>query len=100
MSNTQIDSEITITCLLYTSCCYCQLCVFPCPTECIYMTDVYEFAEWERNKLVYDFATLTPEERQEKRDNLAKFNAEKEAEKLKAASEPKPEIKKDQPEEK
>ena len=35
-----------------------------------------------------------------KRDNLAKFNAEKEAEKLKAASEPKPEIKKDQPEEK
>lgn len=30
------------------------------------MTDVYEFAEWERNKLVYDFATLTPEERQEK----------------------------------
>jgi len=64
------------------------------------MTDVYEFSEWERNKLVYDFATLTPEERQQKRDNLAKFNAEKEAEKLKAASEPKPEIKKDQPEEK
>ena len=64
------------------------------------MTDVYEFSEWDRDKFIYDFATLTPDERQEKRDNLAKFNAEKEAEKLKAASEPKPEIKKDQSEEK
>jgi formate hydrogenlyase subunit 6/NADH:ubiquinone oxidoreductase subunit I len=64
------------------------------------MTDVYEFSEWDRDKFIYDFTTLTPSERQEKRDNLAKFNAEKEAEKLKAASEPKPEIKKDQPEDK
>lgn len=64
------------------------------------MTDVYEFTEYKRENLVYDFVTLTKEERQEKRDNLTKFNAEKEAEKLKAASEPKPEIKKDQPEEK
>jgi NADH-quinone oxidoreductase subunit I len=79
----------------FAKCCYCQLCVFPCPTECIYMTDVFEFSEWERDRLVYDFATLTLVERQEKRDNLAKFNAEKEAEKLKAASAPKPEIKKD-----
>jgi len=23
-------------------CCYCGLCVYPCPTECIMMTDVYE----------------------------------------------------------
>ncbi len=53
-----------------------------------------------KRKLIYDFATLTLEERQEKRDNLAKFTAEKEAEKLKAASAPKPEIKKDQQEEK
>ncbi len=60
------------------------------------MTDVYEFSEWNRDRLVYDFATLTPEERQEKRNNLVKFNAGKEAEKLKVASEPKPEIKKDQ----
>ena len=44
-------------------CCYCQLCVFPCPTECIYMTDVYEFSEFDRKDLVYDFVTLTQEER-------------------------------------
>jgi hypothetical protein len=64
------------------------------------MTDVYEFSEWERDRLVYDFVTLTQEERQQKRDNLAKFNAEKEAEKLKAAAEKKSEPKKDQSEEK
>ena len=83
----------------FAKCCYCQLCVFPCPTECIYMTDVYEFSEYERGNLIYDFSTLTIEERQEKRDNFAKFAAEKEAEKLKAAAAPKPEIKKDQQEE-
>ena len=87
----------------FSKCCYCQLCVFPCPTDCIYMTDVYEFSEYQRDDLIFDFVTLTPEERQQKRDNLAKFNAEKEAEKLKAAAESKPKIeteqKKDQPKE-
>ena len=67
-------------------CCYCQLCVFPCPTECIYMTDVYEFAEYERENLVYKFATLTDEEVAEKKDNFEKFQAEKEAQKAAAAA--------------
>lgn len=68
-------------------CCYCQLCVFPCPTECIYMTDVYEFSEYDRNKLVYDFVTLTPQEIEEKKDNFAKMEAEKAAQKAAAAAE-------------
>src|SRR3989339_1864482 len=46
----------------FAKCCYCQLCVFPCPTECIYMTDEYEFTKLERTDLLYKFATLTPEE--------------------------------------
>jgi len=66
-------------------CCYCQLCVFPCPTECIYMTDVHEFSEFERNNLVYDFVTLTPDERVEKKINFEKFEAEKAAQKAAAA---------------
>jgi NADH-quinone oxidoreductase subunit I len=70
----------------FAKCCYCQLCVFPCPTECIYMTDIYEFSEFERDKLVYDFVTLSTEERKEKKVNFEKFQAEKEAEKAKAAS--------------
>lgn len=72
-------------------CCYCQLCVFPCPTECIYMTDVYEFAEFERSSLLYKFATLTDEEAAQKKVNYEKIQAEKEAQKLAAAAKPKPE---------
>ncbi len=68
-------------------CCFCQLCVFPCPTECIYMTDVYEFSEYDRNKLIYNFVTLTPREIEEKKDNFAKMEAEKAAQKAKAAAE-------------
>lgn len=69
----------------FAKCCYCQLCVFPCPTECIKMTDVYEFSEFEREKLVYNFATLTPSEVEEKKANFEKMQAEKEA--AKAAAE-------------
>ncbi len=58
-------------------CCYCQLCVYPCPTECIYMTDVYEFSEYDRNDLKYSFITLTPDEVTEKKENFAKMEAEK-----------------------
>ena len=67
-------------------CCYCQLCVFPCPTECIYMTDVYEFSEFQRENLVYDYSTLTPEERVQKKLNYEKFEAEKAAQKAAAAA--------------
>ena len=66
-------------------CCYCQLCVFPCPTECIVMTDVYEFSEFDRNDLNYTFASLTDTEVKEKKENFEKFQAEKEAQKIAAA---------------
>lgn len=68
----------------FAKCCYCQLCVFPCPTECIYMTDVYEFSEFHREDLIYDFVTLTPEEREHKKLNYQKYEAEKAAEKAAA----------------
>jgi NADH-quinone oxidoreductase subunit I len=74
---TQFDIDIA-------KCCYCQLCVFPCPTECIYMTDVYEFAEFERSNLIYNFATLNAQEAEEKKANYEKYMAEKEAEKAAA----------------
>ncbi len=67
-------------------CCYCQLCVFPCPTECIYMTDIYEFSEYNRDDLIYQYSTLTPEEIEEKRANWAKFQEEKEKAKAAAAA--------------
>jgi NADH-quinone oxidoreductase subunit I len=72
----------------FAKCCYCQLCVFPCPTECIYMTDVYEFSELEREDLVFSFITLTPQEVEEKKNNFAKMEAEKAAKKAAAANAP------------
>ena len=66
-------------------CCYCELCVFPCPTDCIYMTDVYEFSEFERDNFIYDFVTLTPDEKEEKKKNREEFMIKKEAEKAATA---------------
>jgi len=72
-------------------CCYCQLCVFPCPTECIYMTDIYEFAEFERANLLYKFSALNGEEAAQKKVNYEKFQAEKEASRQVGTAKPKPE---------
>ncbi|HRI45980.1 MAG TPA: NADH-quinone oxidoreductase subunit I [Ignavibacteriaceae bacterium] len=80
----------------FAKCCYCQLCVFPCPTECIYMTETYEFSEYQRDSLNYSFVTLTPSEIEEKKDNFAKFEAEKAAQKAAAAAAPKPAQKTDE----
>ncbi len=41
-------------------CCYCSLCVYPCPTECIVMTPEYEFAETVKSEFLYRFAKETP----------------------------------------
>jgi NADH-quinone oxidoreductase subunit I len=37
-------------------CCYCNLCTYPCPTDCIYMTPEYEFASTDLTKHLYHFA--------------------------------------------
>ena len=41
-------------------CCYCALCVYPCPTDCIVMTPEYEFAESVKGNLLYRFAKDQP----------------------------------------
>lgn len=57
-------------------CCYCNLCTYPCPEECIFMVGGpngskhpidYEFSEVDRTNLIYQFAKkLTPKQK----DNL------------------------------
>jgi NADH-quinone oxidoreductase subunit I len=71
-------------------CCYCGLCVYPCPTECIKMTDVYEFSEYERKNLVYTFAVMTPAEADQAKSKLAAHEKEQAAKKAAAAAVPKP----------
>ena len=76
-------------------CCYCGLCVYPCPTECIVMTDVYEFSEFDRHNLVYRFSRMTDPEIDLAKTKLKKAEeeiaAKKAAAAAAAAAQPKPE---------
>lgn len=65
-------------------CMYCDLCVPPCPTDCIYMVSEYEYSEFDRTNLVYHFSNLEPEMVAE-----VKEKAEKEAEEKKKQREEK-----------
>ena len=67
-------------------CCYCGLCVYPCPTECIKMTDVYEFSEYERKNLVYSFSVMTPSEIDQVKAKLSVFEKEEADRKAAAAA--------------
>ncbi|MCH7762116.1 MAG: 4Fe-4S binding protein [Candidatus Marinimicrobia bacterium] len=62
-------------------CCYCNLCVYPCPEDCIYMTGGsnskkhpidYEFSQYDRNDLIFKFAKEVEEEK------MAKYLPQKE----------------------
>ncbi len=46
-------------------CCYCELCVHPCPTNCITMVEEYEYSTYNRNDLIFSFADMTPEQIEE-----------------------------------
>jgi NADH-quinone oxidoreductase subunit I len=67
-------------------CCYCGLCVSPCPTECIKMTDVYEFSEFNRAQLLYNYATVTAAEVVQIKENAAAMEREAAAKKAAAAA--------------
>ena len=67
-------------------CCYCGLCVYPCPTECIKMTDVYEFSEFDRQNLIYSFAVMTPAEVDQAKAKLVAYDKEQAAKKAAAAA--------------
>lgn len=65
-------------------CMYCGLCTTVCPTECITMTNEYDRSTFKLSDLTYEFATMTPEEADQKRLELEKQKAEREAAKLAA----------------
>jgi NADH-quinone oxidoreductase chain I len=67
-------------------CCYCGLCVPPCPTECIYMTNIFEFSDYDRKNLIYSFVTLTPEEIEQKVKQAQEAEREAAAKKAQAAA--------------
>lgn len=67
-------------------CCYCALCVPPCPTDCIVMTDVYEFSEFDRQNLIYNFSIMIPQDIEQAREKLKKAEEEAAAKKAAAAA--------------
>jgi NADH-quinone oxidoreductase subunit I len=69
-------------------CCYCALCVYPCPTECIKMTDVFEFSEYDRKNLIYNFVVMTPAEIDEAKAKLAEHEKEQESKKASQSTAP------------
>jgi NADH-quinone oxidoreductase subunit I len=67
-------------------CCYCGLCVWPCPTDCIVMTDVYEFSEYDRKNLIYSFSNMTADEIAGAKERLKKYDEEQAAKKAAIAA--------------
>lgn len=55
-------------------CCYCDLCTFPCPTECIYMTPSFEDSSPDRYGLVYHFVNMTPQRAAELEEKARQFD--------------------------
>ena len=51
-----IKLDVTVFDIDMSLCCYCNLCTYPCPTNCIYMTPEYEFATGDLTQHLYHFA--------------------------------------------
>jgi NADH-quinone oxidoreductase subunit I len=55
-------------------CCYCNLCTYPCPTECIYMTPSFEDSAPDRFNLLYRFTQIPAEKAAELEEKARKFD--------------------------
>lgn len=60
----------------FAKCCFCGLCVPPCPNDCIYMTEVFEFTEMNRDSLIYNFTDMSAELADEKRKKAEEWAIE------------------------
>jgi len=68
-------------------CCYCNLCTYVCPTECLEMTPKFEKATYDRRDGLYRFGVLEPEKIAELKERQRQLDEEKQrrlAEKQKA----------------
>lgn len=66
-------------------CMYCDLCVPPCPTDCIYMVPEYEYSEYDRENLLFRFSELSPEKVAEVKEKAEREAEEKKRKKEEAA---------------
>jgi len=64
-------------------CMYCGLCTVVCPTECIVMTDQYDRSTTRLADLNYRFSDMNEADIAQRKEEWARFQAEKEAAKPK-----------------
>lgn len=65
----------------FAKCCFCSLCTEVCPTQAIQMTTAFEYSEFDREKLKYNFSNLTPEQVIEKQKLYDEYQIIKQKEK-------------------
>jgi NADH-quinone oxidoreductase chain I len=68
-------------------CCYCGLCVDVCPTECLVMTEKFDYSTAEVAGLFYRFSSMDGEQIAAAREALEEEKRQAAAEKLAAAAE-------------
>lgn len=66
-------------------CMYCDMCVPPCPTDCITMVPEYEYSDYDRDNLLFQFSELSKEKVEEVKEKAAKEKEEKRKKKKEAA---------------
>ncbi len=88
-NDTQKKLLVTRFTIDMSECMYCNLCVYPCPEECIYMVGGpneskheidYEFSQYEREGMIFEFAKADTED-------LVKMGADDYLKKLKEKQE-------------
>ncbi len=77
VTNYQID---------FAKCCFCALCVEPCPTNAIVMTTEFEYSAYTREELHYTFVKMSDEEKKEKEAQLAVYQDEQKKKKAAEAT--------------
>jgi NADH-quinone oxidoreductase subunit I len=60
-------------------CCYCALCEEACNFGAIYRTPVFDYSTYYRKELKHHYSKMTTEQIKEKKELLAKYNAEQKA---------------------
>ena len=61
------------------TCCFCALCEESCNFGAIYRTEVFDYSDYYRKNLNYQFSKFTSKQIEEKKNILANYNAEQKA---------------------
>jgi NADH-quinone oxidoreductase subunit I len=66
-------------------CCFCGLCTTVCPTECLTMTNEYDYSTFERDAMNFQFADMTLADIALRKRELEEANLAKQAAKASIA---------------